>query len=1590
MFKRHNQINVVDRIEHFASALTTEQIESLYVGEQADLMLESVTLEDLENTLLFQCSTEPQMMLEAFKAKASQLSLRVKKFANQLERQTPNLTCGAVEISKPRKSGAVAVQVAKIPLSDGQSVSIAFHAPDNDPLKINSSDTLIAFRFLLNSRDITHVVAPKGGKDVSLKEATTKLGSLAENNSSKFSAAQAKKATEAAELAEAQAKTLEIEEQTASINEDVTANESELLKAEKKINRFQEQIDTQNELQEELRKQLKTKPKLSEQKATENPSSTDVSTGNDPDVEPVVALFRDPKLKAAIDLALKVEGGKRAFSTLGTIADIDVNGAKGWDRSGFVSNMVSRIRTLHKNDDQKAVDAILSMIAAYNDAAPKAAVTPRNGIWSLASVDDSDVDIDLNSLGTDYDPESGYSHDNSIKGINKFAQQYGVTVVSVNGGVKGFDNLPYGTTQAKLTKHGSTAFMQIAGDGKMAMFDSNGQRLDGFPADEGGKYTFFSGYSNDDGTLEERIRLFADYADRKQSTIGDSALSKVKGLIENNVLPSLLDSIEKENAKGQRAKLSHGLKSAIKGAWLELERSSASSGLKNEKNTLAHAANSIYANTALNELVNGGWVDPSVEDNVVRVSFNKAEFESNVTGQDNDKVKALRDAGYEVLFEDGVGFSFVLPSGKVIATGVTYAAFKDRLDYHIEQVTLDAEIESNASTNKPADQHDNYGYLVEDSGLLPTKNSLNKLKPSDLDSGEYAIEYGDHCHISVKKDGNDIQATWVVAGGLDVETVKYSSVSKLKHFGTQKMSELGGKVSSNLYQNHYTQEELDKASGATSNVVNLSDTSEVDNATNRELKKVGDVVRIGDSVCIIERIDTTQKSVTLYDREDDYRFRADEHLLERNSVFVEGIHQSYKASSHGLSLVDELKPIIKDLPTDGWFYDNGNPTFKFNDDLYDALRAAGYSMDDSRIKAQQLKDELIMGNVDYFANFKDQPVAPSPKPSSEKVDVDDDLFWYGLRARPFSMGAVPSIQQSSILNSEQANLAFPNAGNSVRHGAVGYSDILSADNVSNFEFVPLFEGSEAVTDEDVETTIRELLLGWMERKGIESIDPNALDTLSMIVKDNGASRAFSDVIREMDIFKDRKDHVDEYKQFTAELKSITGDLVRQVADEMAIIGSIKSDDADEASKGKTDEEKQLLALDPNEFSFGAIYNAEGWQDGKTIASRVRSFITQGKKQGKLPKDLKISVKNQRGGMSTALIMRINDLPESIQVNSDAAIQSAIDNDGSITFGQKRYTDELTNLIDYVEAYVKQFDNISGDAYGDYGSDHALYGINLQLDAEFSNERWAQELESFTERHQKGDESDEPTLDVNGVRDSLGPNEKLQLEQLEEFTDFKIKLGKQEITLPNGKVKTLNAEDEDELVWGIGTQHEYLVDALDEKAAQKLESLSDWQSEVAYNSDGTMSQIQISKGLNTNVPSDIDGLYGRNYLKAWIGEKSVSIYPIVKNAEFKFAAYYKGELLGEFDDHSALEALCIKGFGLSTQEPESNGEEVEYTEKLKAIRDYSGEVTQDLLDQYQADLEGAYGYFEANGIYAENEALTEAAFANYVALQDQAA
>ena len=249
-------INVLDVIDHTTKPLTTEA----YLDALGDdgMMLEAVTLEELEATYLYGLDTDERMMLEAITTTKNRIDKTMAAFVRSLNLQlnSSGMEANQAEIGKPAKSGQVAVMTARIPLSDGQSISVVFHSPSGDPGKIVANDDLVAFRFLLNKRDVTHVVAPSGGQDISLKQTCLTLSNLAERNSAKFQSKQAETKAKEAELATLQASTEQLQAEAADVIEKADQLTERAAEDSQKEAEIKAKLDKQVARNEELRRQL--------------------------------------------------------------------------------------------------------------------------------------------------------------------------------------------------------------------------------------------------------------------------------------------------------------------------------------------------------------------------------------------------------------------------------------------------------------------------------------------------------------------------------------------------------------------------------------------------------------------------------------------------------------------------------------------------------------------------------------------------------------------------------------------------------------------------------------------------------------------------------------------------------------------------------------------------------------------------------------------------------------------------------------------------------------------------------------------------------------------------------------------------------------------------------------------------------------------------------------------------------------------------------------------------------------------------------------------------------------------------------------
>lgn len=267
---------VTDRPVAMIAPLAGAVINALMDGDNADLLLESVTLDELVHAYVGHelVSDRDTAMFEAISTTRSALARSMLAFIRKLNQglnsagikagQTSDAAqedggIGGAEISKVRKVAGIPILIARIPLSDGQSISLVFHSPTSNGTTITGSDTLTVFRFLLNKRDVTHVVAPQGGMDITLAQVTQYLVRLIEQNSGKFARQQniAKRTRD--ELATSEADAANIEAQQLALTAQVESMTTQADQEEAGVTDFQAQISKAVSTTAKLEKQRDTR-----------------------------------------------------------------------------------------------------------------------------------------------------------------------------------------------------------------------------------------------------------------------------------------------------------------------------------------------------------------------------------------------------------------------------------------------------------------------------------------------------------------------------------------------------------------------------------------------------------------------------------------------------------------------------------------------------------------------------------------------------------------------------------------------------------------------------------------------------------------------------------------------------------------------------------------------------------------------------------------------------------------------------------------------------------------------------------------------------------------------------------------------------------------------------------------------------------------------------------------------------------------------------------------------------------------------------------------------------------------------------------
>uniref|UniRef100_UPI0032B232A3 defense against restriction DarA-related protein n=1 Tax=uncultured Cobetia sp. TaxID=410706 RepID=UPI0032B232A3 len=173
------------------------------VGVTLDQLLYRIRRSDADDGLIFDSvslddileDAEAVFELDALVATQSTLGRKVRSLERVMNAGGGELEVVASQVSSPFKRQGVVNVAAVFELSDGQTVTIMFHNPDAGTAKsLKPTDDLISWKWLLNKKDITIVVAPESGNDLPIRQVARRIKKLAEKNSQAFARMNKKRA----------------------------------------------------------------------------------------------------------------------------------------------------------------------------------------------------------------------------------------------------------------------------------------------------------------------------------------------------------------------------------------------------------------------------------------------------------------------------------------------------------------------------------------------------------------------------------------------------------------------------------------------------------------------------------------------------------------------------------------------------------------------------------------------------------------------------------------------------------------------------------------------------------------------------------------------------------------------------------------------------------------------------------------------------------------------------------------------------------------------------------------------------------------------------------------------------------------------------------------------------------------------------------------------------------------------------------------------------------------------------------------------------------------------------------------------------
>lgn len=158
-------------------------------NDKEGLIFDSLTLAEIIDD-----SEGPIAVFDALVTPYSRLDRKVNQLRLVMDKAVDGISTVSVQVSEPFKQNGSVHVAAVFELTDGQTASVIFHNPDSTPNKLGPSDEMISWKWMLNKKDITIVVAPENGRDLAIREVGRRIMKLAFKNSAAFARINQKRA----------------------------------------------------------------------------------------------------------------------------------------------------------------------------------------------------------------------------------------------------------------------------------------------------------------------------------------------------------------------------------------------------------------------------------------------------------------------------------------------------------------------------------------------------------------------------------------------------------------------------------------------------------------------------------------------------------------------------------------------------------------------------------------------------------------------------------------------------------------------------------------------------------------------------------------------------------------------------------------------------------------------------------------------------------------------------------------------------------------------------------------------------------------------------------------------------------------------------------------------------------------------------------------------------------------------------------------------------------------------------------------------------------------------------------------------------